>query len=116
MGALIEKVIGLSDTDIILSVMLELRAIFGDDIPEPMSHLVTRYLVYMSEWKWNHLFFRWEEDPFSYGAYSYLSVESSMDDPELLAKDVDNRVFFAGEATDMDFQGSLQGAYYSGKK
>ena len=57
---------------------------------------------------------RWEENTLSYGAYSYLGLSGSDADPSILGETVANKLFFAGEATDWDYQGSIQGAYFSG--
>jgi hypothetical protein len=57
---------------------------------------------------------RWDRDPWAIGAYSCLTVDSTEEDPEILRQSVDNRVFFAGEATNYKYQGGLQAAYLTG--
>lgn len=57
---------------------------------------------------------RWDQDPWSVGAYSSLTVDSTDEDPAILRQSVANRVLFAGEATDYKYQGALQAAYLSG--
>jgi monoamine oxidase len=57
---------------------------------------------------------RWNKNPWALGAYSYLTLDSSTGDPAILRQTVAGRVLFAGEATIMQYQGSLQGAYITG--
>lgn len=56
----------------------------------------------------------WTTDPFSYGAVSFTPVGVLAETRELLARPVDDRVFFAGEATDADDPGTMRGAKRSG--
>ena len=58
----------------------------------------------------------WEQDPFSYGAYSYVMVggETAQRD---LATPIDNTLFFAGEATDTGgHNGTVHGALASAER
>jgi monoamine oxidase len=58
----------------------------------------------------------WERDPFSQGSYSYVKVggESAQRD---LGSQMENTVFFAGEATDVTGHiGTVHGAIASGKR
>jgi monoamine oxidase len=57
---------------------------------------------------------RWAADPFALGSYSYLPVGSSPDDRAALAEPVGGRLFFAGEATALDFPSTVHGALMSG--
>ncbi|GFZ10402.1 LSD1-like 3 [Actinidia rufa] len=41
----------------------------------------------------------WGNDPYSYGAYSYVAVGASGEDYDILGRPVENCLFFAGEAT-----------------
>jgi hypothetical protein len=41
-------------------------------------------------------------------------VDSTYEDSDLLGQPVADRVFFAGEATNYEYQGALQAAYLSG--
>ncbi|RJQ23090.1 FAD-dependent oxidoreductase [Candidatus Parcubacteria bacterium] len=80
-----------------------LRHIYGNEVPYPEKKLVTR----------------WVSDPYSRGSYSYPAVDSTPKDYENLAKSVpwySARLFFAGEATDPDNWGTVQGGYFSGIK
>ncbi len=58
-------------------------------------------------------FHDWQTDPFSRGAYSYVSAGAS-DAPEVLGRPVENTLFFAGEATDGGHGGTVHGAIASG--
>ncbi len=58
----------------------------------------------------------WSTDPYSRGAMSYLPAGAA---PQLrtdLAAPIDDRVFFAGEATDSDHPGTVSGAIASGRR
>ena len=57
---------------------------------------------------------RWAEDPYARGSYSFLAVGSSPADQRALAEPVNERLFFAGEATHEDFSATVHGAYMSG--
>jgi monoamine oxidase len=57
----------------------------------------------------------WRADPFSRSAYSYVSV-GGMSAAKELAKPVQNTLFFAGEATDLDEMGTVAGAVASGQR
>jgi monoamine oxidase len=58
----------------------------------------------------------WQADPYARGAYSYIPV-GGLDAPRLLAEPVEDTLFFAGEATDLDGQnGTVHGAMASGRR
>ncbi|MEZ4640019.1 MAG: FAD-dependent oxidoreductase [Caldilineaceae bacterium] len=87
-----------TDAEIVDDAMQTLRAIFGDDIPDPEDVQITR----------------WAADPFALGSYSFNALGSSPDMRDALAAPVDNRIFFAGEATSRAYFGTVHGAYLSG--
>jgi monoamine oxidase len=58
-------------------------------------------------------FHDWQNDPFSRGAYSYAKAGSD-GAAEALAGSIDNTLFFAGEATDSEFTGTVHAAMASG--
>ena len=58
---------------------------------------------------------RWSKDPFTHGAYSEPVVGMTSQDFSNLAENL-GRLYFAGEATSEDWHGSMQGAYFTGKK
>lgn len=57
---------------------------------------------------------RWGAEPFSRGAFSFDSVGSTPALRQALAEPVEGRLVFAGEATDPDRPGTLEGARASG--
>jgi monoamine oxidase len=68
------------------------------DAPKPTGALVTR----------------WAADPYARGSYSFIAAGSSPDDMTALGEPVGERLFFAGEATNPEFFGTVHGAYLSG--
>ncbi|KAF2285950.1 hypothetical protein GH714_009147 [Hevea brasiliensis] len=82
-------------------VLRVLRGIYnpkGVDVPDPIQTICTR----------------WGSDPFSYGSYSHVRVQSSGSDYDLLAESVGGRLFFAGEATTRQYPATMHGAFLSG--
>lgn len=87
-----------TDNEIAHAMFLQMQETFGPDIPEPVGHFITR----------------WDQDEWSVGAYSCVTVDNAHEDPDLMKQTVANRVLFAGEAVDTKYQGALQAAYFSG--
>lgn len=56
----------------------------------------------------------WLTDPLSRGSFSYAAVGATPEHRLALSQPVDERVFFAGEATAVDEPGTVQGARASG--
>ncbi|KAF8054574.1 hypothetical protein N665_1324s0004 [Sinapis alba] len=82
-------------------VLKKLRGIYGPKgvvVPDPIQTICTR----------------WGSDPLSYGSYSHVRVGSSGMDYDILAESVNNRLFFAGEATTRQHPATMHGAYLSG--
>jgi monoamine oxidase len=88
----------LTDEQIVESAMQTLRILYGDDIPDPTDFQITR----------------WASDPFARGSYSFCSVDSTPEMRRELARPLDGKLFFAGEATNVDYYGTADGAYESG--
>ena len=88
----------LTDEQIVESAMETLRILYGDDIPEPTDFQITR----------------WASDPFARGSYSFCSLGSTPQMRRELARPLDGKLFFAGEATSVDYYGTADGAYQSG--
>ena len=87
------------DDESIKSLAIErLSKALGKEVPEPTNYLVTR----------------WCQDPYAFGSYAYLPVGSSPADMDELAKPVNSRLFFAGEATSSKYYGQTHGAMISG--
>eukprot|EP00058_Branchiostoma_floridae_P002571 XP_002588059.1 hypothetical protein BRAFLDRAFT_83047 [Branchiostoma floridae] len=78
-------------------IMTVLRNMYGNNIPEPESILVPRWLT-------NPLFF---------GAYSNWPIHVTAQDFEKLAAPV-GRLYFGGEATHPRYNGYVHGGYLSG--
>lgn len=92
------QVEGLSDTQIVTEIMAILKQQYGSDIPAPIDVRITR----------------WRSDPFAYGAYSYMPLGASPKARKTLAQSIDNKVFFAGEATEHRYPATVHGALLSG--
>jgi monoamine oxidase len=58
---------------------------------------------------------RWAHDPFAHGSYSH-ALPGHAGDRAILAAPVDNRLFFAGEATSAHFFSTAHGARDSGER
>ena len=56
----------------------------------------------------------WETDPFARGSYSYLSPGAKPADIETLAAPIEEKLFFAGEATSKAYAATAHGAWQSG--
>lgn len=83
----------------LLSGVLDLFGkVFKKSVPAPIE-------TYMS---------KWALDPFSFGAYSFHPVGSRKEDRRALARDIDGKVFFAGEATSSKYYGTTHGAMITG--
>ncbi len=87
-----------SDEEIVADGMAHLRIMYGDDIPDPIDWLITR----------------WNSDPYTYGSYSHIPPQASGDDYDTLAEAVDDVLFFAGEATEREYPSTVRGALVSG--
>lgn len=86
---------------IIEDILITLQEMFPNiNIPSPIES----YLTY------------WNEDPFSYGAYSYVSINQKYADPSYLAEPIGHRLLFAGEATCQDSYGYAHGAILSARR
>ena len=83
---------------VVASTLKTFRRIYGPTVPEPEAVLRTS----------------WASDPFSYGSYSFIPVNGRAEDYQTLAEPINNRIFFAGEATNRSYPGTVHGAYLSG--
>jgi monoamine oxidase len=61
---------------------------------------------------WTH---DWRSDPHARGAYSYVRV-GGVGSAHRLARPVDGTLFFAGEATEEELSGTVEGALASGQR
>ncbi|KAL2944066.1 Lysine-specific histone demethylase 1-like protein 2 [Bienertia sinuspersici] len=82
-------------------VLNQLRGIYnpkGVHVPDPIQTVCTR----------------WGNDPLSYGSYSHVRVGSTGTDYDILSESIENRLFFAGEATSRKYPATMHGAFLSG--
>ncbi|MFL1380554.1 flavin monoamine oxidase family protein [Nocardiopsis protaetiae] len=87
----------MSEGEVVEHAMASLRTMFRK-APDPVDH-------HLSDWM---------DDPFSRGAFSYTAVGSGDGDRIALRASVDDRVFFAGEATEIEHIATVHGALLSG--
>ena len=97
-AAKLKEIEKLSDADIIEDTMTTLKYYFGNHVSELKSYHITH----------------WWKDPLTLGSYSFIPVGGSGEDCIALAEPVGERLFFAGEATDQYYLGTVHGAYLSG--
>ncbi|WP_075883423.1 flavin monoamine oxidase family protein [Candidatus Protochlamydia sp. W-9] len=100
-GDYAKKLEAWSDEEIVDSYMKVLRKIYGTNIPSPSAHLITR----------------WGQNPLFYGSYSFLPTSKSGDNPYKWMKvSVNNKVFFAGEASSQHEPSTVYGAFMRGQE
>lgn len=87
-----------SDDALVQRMVQQLKTMFGDELPAIKKSKCTR----------------WSLDRFSMGAYSHMAIGSTEEDVDALIEPIDNRVFFAGEATSEESPSTVHGAYLSG--
>jgi monoamine oxidase len=89
------------DTQIVEEAIQVLKTIYekdGKQVPYPAYHNITR----------------WDDNAYAGGAYSYTGLHSTNADFFELSKPLNNRLFFAGEATEVRYPATVHGAYLSG--
>lgn len=97
-GRLGERVEAMTEAEARGWALERLRRAFGAEVPDPVAVLRTG----------------WSRDPFARGAYSHVAVGSSVADIVAVAEPVDERLHFAGEATNPTQWAVAHGAYVSG--
>jgi monoamine oxidase len=88
----------MSDAQIVDEIMSHLKDIYGNNIPKPTNMLRTK----------------WQSNENTYGAYSYTAVGTEMQHFDDLAEAIEDKLFFAGEHTNIDYFSTAHGAYLSG--
>uniref|UniRef100_A0A3Q3LNC4 Amine oxidase n=1 Tax=Mastacembelus armatus TaxID=205130 RepID=A0A3Q3LNC4_9TELE len=89
----------MEDKDVVDECMKVLRELFKEqEVPEPLHFFVTH----------------WRKDQWSQMSYSFVKTGGSGEAYDILAEDVQGKVFFAGEATNRHFPQTVTGAYLSG--
>ncbi len=90
----------MTDAEVMDEIMAHLRDIYGADTPAPTNIRRTR----------------WATNENSFGSYSYTAVGTEMRHFEDLAEEVNDKLFFAGEHTEVDYFSTAHGAYLSGQR
>ena len=88
----------MSEAQIIAEIMTHLKLIYGNSIPNPKNMLRTK----------------WGQNINSFGAYSYATNGTSSADFDAMELEINDKLFFAGEHTEIDYRGTVHGAYLSG--
>lgn len=98
-GDAVPAVRDMEDKEVVYECMKVLRELFKEqDVPEPLHFFVTH----------------WSKDKWSQMSYSFVKTGGSGEAYDILAEDVQGKVFFAGEATNRHFPQTVTGAYLSG--
>ena len=87
----------MGEEEVVEHAMASLRVMFKK-APDPLDHHLTR----------------WSEDPFARGGFSFNAIGSSDHERVVLGDPVGERLFFAGEATEVEHTGTVHGALLSG--
>lgn len=96
-GALTET---MTDGQIITEIMLHLKSIYGNSIPNPTTMLRTK----------------WGVNPHSFGSYSFATTGTTTADFDTLSNSINGKLFFGGEHTNRQYRGTVHGAYISGQR
>jgi monoamine oxidase len=88
-----------TDEEVLAEAMAVLRRLFAE-VPEPAAFRFTR----------------WLSDPWAAGSYSYPALGSPPADRTAYAQPLADRVFFAGEATELGDYGTVHAALRSGER
>uniref|UniRef100_A0A8C4F6C0 CW-type domain-containing protein n=1 Tax=Dicentrarchus labrax TaxID=13489 RepID=A0A8C4F6C0_DICLA len=98
-GDAVSAVRDMEDKEVVDECMKVLRELFKEqEVPEPVNFFVTH----------------WSKDMWSQMSYSFVKTGGSGEAYDILAEDVQGKVFFAGEATNRHFPQTVTGAYLSG--
>jgi monoamine oxidase len=97
-GAFARATESLSDNETVELAMKSLRRMYGNSIPSPSAMKRTR----------------WTTDPYSLGSYSHVPIGGFAEAYDTLAQPIQNRLFFAGEATTRLYPATVHGAYLTG--
>eukprot|EP00112_Aurelia_sp_Birch-Aquarium-sp1_P011993 Seg2517.4 transcript_id=Seg2517.4/GoldUCD/mRNA.D3Y31 product="Lysine-specific histone demethylase 1B" protein_id=Seg2517.4/GoldUCD/D3Y31 len=98
-GDAIKDIKGISDQEVIDRCLSNLKKMFPDqDIPEPTSYIVSH----------------WNTEKHIEMTYSYVGLNATGEDYSNLAETIDDKIYFAGEATNRHFPQTVTGAFISG--
>ena len=82
------------------SALKILRLLYGQQVPPPRSSFFTR----------------WSSDQYALGAYSCIPPGVQANDLDVVGAPIDDKLFFAGEATSRQDYGTVHAAYTSGRR
>ncbi|KAM9750985.1 LOW QUALITY PROTEIN: lysine-specific histone demethylase 2-like [Menidia menidia] len=98
-GDAVPAVCELEDQEVVGECLKVLRELFPEqDVPDPVNYFVTH----------------WSKDRWSQMSYSFVKTGGSGEAYDVLAEDMQGKLFFAGEATNRHFPQTVTGAYLSG--
>ncbi|XP_056597117.1 lysine-specific histone demethylase 2 [Triplophysa dalaica] len=98
-GEALALVRDLQDSQVVDLCMDVLKKLFQEEeVPDPVKYFVTH----------------WSRDPWSQMSYSFVKTGGSGEAYDIIAEDVQGKLFFAGEATNRHFPQTVTGAYLSG--
>lgn len=97
-GDMAQRFEKLADAELIPLLLQPLKDIYGDRFIAPAEVQITQ----------------WASDPYALGAYAFLAEGSDDSVFDELARPIDQRLFFAGEATSKQAYATVHGAYLSG--
>lgn len=101
-GGFAKRIEALTDAQITEQAVASLRRMFNatkDTIPYPSASLITR----------------WKSDKFARGSFSFQKLGSKKRSRKLLAAPLNEKLFFAGEATHSQYPSTTHGALLSGQ-
>ena len=90
----------MTDTQVTNEIMLHLKSIYGNSIPNPTSMLRTK----------------WGINPHTFGSYSFATTGTTTADFDTLSNSINNKLFFGGEHTNKRYRATVHGAYLSGQR
>ncbi|XP_072175827.1 lysine-specific histone demethylase 2-like [Diadema setosum] len=98
-GTAVEKFKEMSEKEVVDKCVECLRKLFPKEtVPEPTRYFVTQ----------------WHKDEFARMSYSFIAAGASGDTYDIIADSVNEKLYFAGEATNRNFPQTVTGAYLSG--
>uniref|UniRef100_A0A8B9HYZ2 Lysine demethylase 1B n=1 Tax=Astyanax mexicanus TaxID=7994 RepID=A0A8B9HYZ2_ASTMX len=98
-GEAVALVKDLEEKAVVQLCMNVLRELFKEqEVPDPLKFFMTH----------------WSKDVWSQMSYSFVKTGGSGEAYDIIAEDVQGKVFFAGEATNRHFPQTVTGAYLSG--
>lgn len=96
-GSFAKKMEEKDDRDVMIEAMKHLKLIIPN-LPDPIKYKYTR----------------WSKHPLYYGSYSTIPVGSHPKDLDEIGKQVEDYLYFAGEATHSKYMSTVHAAYFSG--